>query len=102
MANLASSAVTINDQWSEGGTNSRRYNVYDATLVLTGQGGTTNKILASLFYMNNIVEVKSARSSANALVMASPSYDGTYIILTASSGAAADVTATVRLVVKGY
>lgn len=102
MANLASSAVTINATWTESGTNGRKWNVWDVTLVLTGQGGTTNKILASLFEMTNIVDVTASRSSANALIAAAPSYDNTFLIMTATSGAAADVTATVRLIVKGY
>lgn len=114
MADLAATAVVVNNVWKEGGTISRRFLVKDVTLTLTGQGGTTNQIPASLFGMSEIVDVRGARTSADALVVASPDYTGDNILLGPTSleatgdaetlpiGTAADFTGTVRLVVVGY
>jgi hypothetical protein len=102
MANLAQSAVTKTEIYYEGGNQGRRHKVVDVTLVLTGQGGTTNKILAALFGMTAIRRAHSFRDSTENIIVASPSYDGTYLTLKAAATAApADVTATVKGVVLG-
>lgn len=104
MANLAQSAVTINDTWIEGSSPSRRYTAVEATMVLTGQGGGTNLILAALFGMTYIFEVKSMRSTSKNYI-AAPAYDHTGInicALSADTGAFADISDTVKCVVIGY
>jgi len=103
MANLAQSAVTIEDTWTEGGTNGRRYLVKAVKLVLTGQGGATNLIPASLFGMTKVWDVRAGRDSSNGLVLAAPSYDRTSIHTFDVDGAGApvDLAATVRLTVVG-
>lgn len=83
MANLAVSAVAIQEVYKTGGTNGRRYKAVDAILTLTGQGGLTNLILASLFGMSKITEVRDARTSANVPVSARPAYDGSSVVLSA-------------------
>jgi hypothetical protein len=45
MADLARSAVVFNDEYSNG--RNKRFFVRDITMTLTGQGGITNRILAS-------------------------------------------------------
>lgn len=100
MANLAFSAVTENEYWREGLNN--RFVTKDLTLVLTGQGGTTNKILASTLGFSAIRKVHSAVVSDGTHLNAAPSYDRSYITLAAKgSGTPADQTLTARLIVVG-
>jgi hypothetical protein len=102
MANLAQSAVVKDDIYYEGGTSGRRNKVVHVTLTLTGQGGTTNKIPASLFGMSSIRRAHSFRDSSENILVASPSYDGTFLTLKAAgTNAPADVTATVKGLVLG-
>ncbi len=79
------------------------------TLVLTGQGGTTNLIPASVLALKKIEQCTNAILSTDAKVYtATPNYAGTAILLvdltqaTDASRIPADVTGTIRLVVKGY
>lgn len=83
MANLAQSAVTSNEVWYDG--RNRKLKFVDATLVLTGQGGLTNLIPASLFGMSKIVDVQSARDSNNNPVTARASYVGNYVHFSAQA-----------------
>jgi len=100
MANLARSQVTFNDEWSEG-RNRRIFN-RDITLALSGQGGTTNKILASTLGFLKIIAVSGARDSSNNNILSAPSYDGSYIILSVlGAGTPADSSATIRMTVRG-
>lgn len=110
MADLAKTAVVVTDTWREGGTTSNKFKAKAVTLTLTGQGTVTSgeRIAASLFGMSKIVSVRDARDSDNNLIIATPSYDGAYLLLsdvgpTASDAfAAAAVTSkTVRLTVIG-
>lgn len=103
MAALTKAGVTINDWWSEGGTNGRKFKVKDVTLVLSSQGGATNNIPASLFGMTKISAVRSFRSSASASVLGFPSFDGTLLLFCTAetAGTPADQTATVRGIVVG-
>lgn len=97
MANLAYSAVTENEYTREG-----KFVVKDLTLVLTGQGGATNKILASTLGFTAVLDVRSAVISTGVHLNAAPSYDRSYITLAAKgSGTPADQTLTLRLIVVG-
>ncbi len=109
MANLARSAVTVTETWREGGTNARKFKAVAATIALTGQGTTTDgaRIEASVFGMNKIWSVRDARTSANAAVLAWPSYDGSYVLLTGVTAGEGNgfttnaLTATVKMTVLG-
>jgi hypothetical protein len=103
MADLARSAVVFNDEWSEG--RNRRFFVRDVTMTLTGQGGATNKIPASVLGFLKINRCDSAVKSDNsAMYVGVPNADGSALLL--SPGAAGplvptDVTATVKAIVVG-
>jgi hypothetical protein len=109
MADLAQSAVTVRETWKEGGTNARKFLAKAVTLTLTGQGTANSgeRIAASLFGMNKIWSVRDARTSDEAMLIASPSYDGSYILLSSVGPVATEifeanaVTGTVRLTVLG-
>ena len=116
MADLASSAVVINRAWSEGGTTGKELSCRQVTLTLTAQGGTTNRILASVLALSVIEQASVFTDSANAkLFIASPNVaaagnaaaGGALLLvdLTQAVDASripADVTATITGVVKGY
>lgn len=102
MADLARSAITFNDEYSTG--RNRRFFVRDVTMNLTGQGGTTNRILASVLGLIKITACDAVVKTDNsAIYLGTPSQDGSMLLL--SPGAApmvpADVTATVRTTVEG-
>lgn len=102
MANLAQSAVVKDDIYYSDGPSGRRLKYVHVTLTLTGQGGGTNLIPASLFGMAKIHRAHSFRDSSNNILVASPSYDGTGLLFKAAgTNAPADVTATVKGVVAG-
>lgn len=105
MANLASSAVTVNAYYTGMGSNAKRYTFAELTLVLTGQGSATNKILASVLQMG-FVTLKgcgTAVKSDNTVVLpAVPSTDGTFLLLGGgASNAPADYTGTFNITVWG-
>ena len=111
MADLAVSAVTINRAWNEGGPAGRDLSCRQVTLVLTGQGGATNKITAAVLGLTVIEQSTPFVANDNEFVFPScPSYDGTFLTLlnvtTATDAQRAtpvDVsTETIRGVVKGY
>ena len=102
MANLARSAVVFNGDWSEG--RNKRLFIRDVTMTLTGQGGATNKILASVLGLLKITECRYAIKTDNTIVYGcAPSNDGSFLMLTvaAAPGTPADVTATVHAVIAG-
>lgn len=109
MANLANSAVAIQRRWAIADRSGKLVGkVVDAILTLTGQGTATNKILASSLGLSEIWAVKSCRADGDTLQLASPSYDGTYLLLydvenatDASRSDPADVTDTIRVIVEG-
>lgn len=108
MADLAASAVTVNDAWTEGGTSGKRIRCLDVTLVLTGQGTTTNKIPASVLRLKSILTAEGFRRDSNEAILALPSYDGSSLLLidlAAAAGAShdnpSDITDTIRGVVTG-
>jgi len=110
MADLAASAVTIEDSWTAGGISSKRHVEMIATLVLTGQGTTTNQILATALGLTKIERCGNAVGDGNDLIYpAVPNYAGTAILLMAVTNATdgtraapADITDTVRIFVSGY
>lgn len=105
MANLAASAVTIERAWTEGGTTGKELSCRQVTLVLTGQGDATDKILATVLSLTKIEQAGSFVKSDNTVVYkACPSYDGSMLLLTLAAAAdtPAAVTSTIRGVVKGY
>lgn len=104
MAALLSSAVTINNSWLEPGLGGKLIKVRQVTMVLTGQGGTTNTIAAKLFDLTKIESCTPLVKSDNSLlVVAGPSYDGS-LLLTKAAGTAASADApsgTYRATVRG-
>ena len=110
MAALANSAVTTLDSFLEVTIPvERRRTVKHVEVVLTGQGGASNVISASNFGFNTIFEVGPVQTDDNSeMIGAAPSYDGTKLFLydlsnsTATNhGVPADITDTVRFVIKG-
>jgi hypothetical protein len=109
MADLAASAVTIERSWTEGGTNGLEVSCRQVTLVLTGQGGTTNKIPASVLALTKIEQSSVfVKSDDTKVYPATPDYAGANLLLNdltqatdANRALPADITATVRGVVKG-
>lgn len=104
MAALAASAVVINGFYITFGGEGARKKVVDATLTLTGQGGSgANKIPPALFGLLAITRVSSVRSTGTPQIyVASPSPLGDTIWLQAGNATApADVTDTVRCRIEG-
>jgi hypothetical protein len=108
MSNLAASAVTVLRSWLEGGITGKEFVCLQVSLVLTGQGGATNKILASVLGLTKVYEVSNGVASDNSLVVpAAPSADGSFILLggVVDTGIAQDpgdlTGVTVTLTVKG-
>lgn len=80
MANLAQSAVVVNKWFYAGaGQTGAKRKFLDVTMTLTGQGGGTNLIAASLFGLRVINQVAGFRDSNGLAYLAAPSYDGTGI-----------------------
>lgn len=104
MANLAASAVTVNNTWTEGSRNGRRFLVKDVTLALTANGSLANNIPASLFGMTKIDYSRSFRDSSSNVLSTAPSYDGSYLVFATAetAGTPIDQTATVRGIVAGH
>lgn len=104
MADLAASAVTILDNYFSDGGNGKKFRTRKVRLVLTTQGGATNKIPAEVLNLTSIESATPAVASDNSLVIvAAPSYDKTFLLLKAAgTNAPADYNGiTVELVVKG-
>lgn len=110
MADLALSAVTIERSWSEGGMSNKELSCRRVTMVLSGQGTTTNKIPASVLQLSYIESAGPFITSDNTgIYPAVPSYDGANVLLMNVANVTdanrinpADITATVRGIVKGY
>jgi hypothetical protein len=101
MADLASSAVTLNRSWYEG--LQRNVQSKDVTLVLSAQGTTTNKIPASVLGFTKLLGGASLVKSDNTeIVLGVADYAGDNLLLKAAgTNAPADFTGTYRGVVKG-
>jgi hypothetical protein len=102
MADLAKSAVEIVDGW-EHRQPGRNFTLRQFVLTLTGQGGTTNKIPASVLGFAKIKQAYPGVSASNAnIVVAAPSLDGSMLLLKASAtDAPADFTGTLTILVGG-
>lgn len=103
MASLASSAITVISNDTSGGHTGKRWSEDYVTVALTGQGGGTNKILASAFGFSTFIDSSPWVSSDNTQILtAAPSYDKTYLQLVTSGGVtAADATGTFQARVRG-
>jgi hypothetical protein len=109
MAALAAGAVTVLSSWRSGLIPPRQVKVAHLELALTGQGGATNTISASVLGFTTILKSGPVQTDDNSAVyMAAPSYDGKKLFLydlsnvtDATRDAPADITDTVRLVVEG-
>lgn len=104
MADLATSAVAYVRGWTEGSVTGKERIARLLTLTLTGQGTVANKIPASALGFLKVEECSSAVLSDNTLVLvASPSADGTFVLLkAAATNAPDDYTGAFTLTVKGY
>jgi hypothetical protein len=111
MSDLASSAVTAIRTWPAGGLSGKDqvHGYYD--VALTGQGDTTDEILATAFGLTKIEHCGNAIVDDNsAIYPAVPNYDGSAILLANLAQATdADRTdpatatgITVRIFVAGY
>ena len=105
MASLASTAVVVNDWWTEAGVNGKRHIAKRVTLTLTGQGGTSNKILASVLGLNKLLDascfVKADGSAANPAAV-SADQSTLYLLDVSTTLVPTDITGTYTGVVKGY
>lgn len=103
MAALASTAVTLVSEWTEGGTNGRLLACRKLELVLTAQGTVANAIPASVLGFTKILDASIGIGNGDdVLYCAAPSYDGSQLLLKAAgTNAPADYTDTIRIVVKG-
>jgi len=110
MAALASSAVTVVNAGYQVMLGGPRLTIKRLTLVLTGQGGSSNTIDASTLGFTSMLSCSNATADDNGfLYPAMVSYDGSKIHLTDMSNATdatrdvpADITDTVRITVTGY
>ena len=110
MPALTASGVTVLKSWEEATKSGKVINrVVEALLVLSSQGGATNNIPASLFGLRYIREADGGIASDNKAFLVQPSYNGTLLLTydlnqatDASRNTAADITATIRVTVKGY
>lgn len=96
MANVLQSKVTINDSWLTDGNTGKKFSARNVTVILATQGGTTNKLLASVLALTKIVDCSPVTASDNSIYTAAPSYDGTFLVF--SGG---DISKTVNFTVKG-
>lgn len=104
MADLAASAVTVEDDWYEGGEGGpRRLKCKQLVLNLTGQGSASNLIPASVLGLTKIVEATSAVKFDDSVgVTAFPDYTQDNLLLkNAGSNAPADYTGQFRITVRG-
>lgn len=84
MANLASSAVVVNNSYLFGGTVGKRTIMRNLTLTLTGQGGSTNLITAAVLGFNKIEGCTNGYASPATVVScypAVPAPDGSALYL---------------------
>jgi hypothetical protein len=104
MADLASTAVTLRKADQLGTRAGQLRGVRKSlTIVLAAMGTATNKVLASALGFTTVLETSCFVKSDNSeILVATPSYDGTYILLKAAgTNAPADFTGTYRAVVVG-
>lgn len=110
MANLAASAVTIEKAWTEGDVSGKRVSARQVTLVLTAQGTVANAIPVSVLQLSVLEQAGPFVSDDNTKIyLGVPTYDGSQLLLMnpavvtdADRVKPADITATIRGIVKGY
>ena len=115
MADLTSAGVVIERAWTEGGTTGKDLSCRQVTLTLVAAGGTTAgfQIPAAVLQLTKIEQAGLFVASNNGnIYQASPSFDGTLLLIADSENAAAGshnnsfagagITDTIRGVVKGY
>ena len=118
MADLTSAGVVIERAWTEGGTHGKDLHCAQVTLTLTAAGGTTagNQIPIAAFAALGLAKIEQAglfiASNNGNVYQASPSFDGTLLLIADSENAAAGshnnsfgaagITDTIRGVIKGY
>lgn len=92
MAALASTAVVVNRWFYTNARTGSRQKAVNVTLTLTGQGGATNKIPASVLNLTTVENATPFVKSDNSDVqVASAATDGTFLLLGTTPG---DVTGT--------
>ena len=109
MADLAASAVTINDTWWDGDRwGKNKWLCRDVTLVLTGQGTDSNSITAAILGFSEIHQIDACMADDDRIQPGSPNYARTKILLynvevatDANRADPVDITDTIRLIVKG-
>jgi hypothetical protein len=110
MADITSSSVVVNRSSSQTLSSGLILWSKACTVTLTGQGTTTNKILATAFGLSSFEETSSwVKTDNTEVVQAGPSNDRTLILLADPDDAAAanhitpaDRTGAYNCVVKGY
>lgn len=104
MANLASSGVTIEDSWTSGGNNGKKYNYYRCTAVLSSMGTVANNIPAAAFRLQTIEGSTPWTLSDNSIVVvANPNVAKSLLLLKAAgTNAPADYTGTFSFTIWGY
>lgn len=110
MADLTQTAVEVLDQWVVGDRTQKIVRkVKRVKLSLTGQGTVANKIPASVFNFTHVHEAYNVITDGNTLLHASPSFDGSRLLLfnpnqatDANRGNPADITDTVIVTVVGW
>jgi hypothetical protein len=111
MSNLASSAVQVTGRWLEPIAQSGKpRHAMRAIVTLTGQGGTSNKVLATAFGLSEIEQNTTFIKSDNSKVyLGAPSADGSFLLLIdltitgdSTIEVPVDVTGTLIGIVKGY
>lgn len=103
MAALAASAVTPRNYWIEKALGGKEIKVRQVTLVLTGQGDTTDTIAASLFDLTEIHSVSPLVKYDNSIcVVGFPSYDNSKLLLkAAATNAPATYSGTFKTTIRG-
>lgn len=105
MANLASSAVALQNEWTEASTMGHRHLFRTVVLTLTGQGDGTDKITAEALGLTTIHGCSVAMMDDGTPLIAASSYDGSYVLLFVQGATellAAPTTGTVRITVNGF
>ncbi len=94
MANLASTGVVTNANYTGNGNNGKKHSFKEVTVTLSSMGTTTNTIPAAAFGMSKIAGSSPWTLSDNSIVVvANPNVLGTLLLLkAAATNAPADYT----------
>lgn len=105
MANLAASAVVAALYKPFAGMAGKDLEFVDATVTLATMGSATNKVLASAFGLTKVVAVFNVVKSDETRLIATPSFDGSYIQLmdpVNATNLGADFSGSFRFTLIGY